>query len=1400
MSAVEPRSTEADAPISGDHSRFMLRLVAGCVLLVGLAFLQSPGLLVADTKFDLAVDPAGFLRRALHLWDGEGAFGQLQNQAYGYLWPMGPFFLVGSLLDLPGWVVQRLWTAVVLGTAFVGTARVSRALGVRSDAAALVAGFAYALSPRMLSTLGPISIEAWPSAVAPWVLLFLVRGSREGSPRRAALGAALAVAMVGGVNAAATSAVLPLGVVWLLTREPGPRRRALLLWWPVFTVLATAWWLVPLFVMGAYSPPFLDFIESASVTTFPTNLADALRGTSAWVPYVDPSWRGGSDLVRDGVTAVNAGALLVLGLAGILVGGGRHRQFLLLSVLVGLVLVTMGHLGEAEGWFAQPLREQLDAALAPLRNVHKFDPVVRLPMTLGLALLLDAAARVRAAEGLRLAPRTVFVGLAVVALVGATVPAWSARLAPSRPVLETPRYWTQAADWLAEQRDLGVAGVALLAPGSGFGDYLWGAPRDEPLQVLADSPWAVRNAIPLAPAAGIRMLDAIEQRLAEGRPSRGLAPYLARAGVSYLVVRNDLRPGPDVPDPALVHQAIDGSPGLLLRKRFGPPVGGEANLETDAGRLVINGGWQDERRAIEVYYVRGGEHPAVTTDGLPTVIGGPEDLLGLADALLLGGAPTRLAVDVPDAEVAGGPVDPGAPVVLTDGLLDRERFFGRVHDGYSSVRTPGDERSSGNPTTDYAPGPPGADVSRWRTTARLDGATTIRTSSSMSDATALGGTRLGELSYAALDDDPASQWVSGFGESDAWWRVDLRAARDVDEVTVTLGDGGTGRAEVRVRTEAGVSDPVAMEAGDTRALAVLAGATSWVRVEESSGTPRQLALADVEVPGVEVRRALVLPVVPPAWGAPAAILLRPLADARTGCVVVARRTPCRQSEVGSPEEPGTAERVVTLPEAAAYRPRLVGLPRAGAALDVALQARQPISATGSSTGVPDPRGGALAAVDGDPATSWTPSWADPDPRLGLGWLGRRTVTGLGLAVDADSPVKEPRVVRVTWPGGEAEVELDDEGHADLPEPVRTDQVTLSFPEVENASSVGSEGTAAALPVGVGEVVLDGVPVAPVRVSTQVRSWGCGSGPDVRVSDALAQTAVVASAAQLYRVEPVRLRWCGERLVSLGAGETRVSMAPGELATTSWLRLRAPGPEARTALGERLVVPADLTAPDAVTRQAGPLWPFGAGSVLVVRQNQNAGWEAGVGGRRLEPVVVDGWQQGWVAPADGDLDGTTVTARYAADTPYRAGLLAGLAVLVGLVAAALLAPLQRRGLVTGPPALDQRDLSGLALVAVALLAAGVLTGTVGVVVSAVGAGCGTALRRVPDVGAWLAGLPVFVATFAYLVRPWGSSEGWAGDWAWPGYLVVLSLGAATGLAVERWRPRSRSRWNGSSTQR
>ena len=99
-------------------------------IVLALWFAQSPGLISPDTKLDLTANPLRFLARAANLWNSDLPFGQAQNQAYGYLFPHGAFFLLGDLVGLPGWVTQRLWWALLLTAGFWGLLRVAEALGI----------------------------------------------------------------------------------------------------------------------------------------------------------------------------------------------------------------------------------------------------------------------------------------------------------------------------------------------------------------------------------------------------------------------------------------------------------------------------------------------------------------------------------------------------------------------------------------------------------------------------------------------------------------------------------------------------------------------------------------------------------------------------------------------------------------------------------------------------------------------------------------------------------------------------------------------------------------------------------------------------------------------------------------------------------------------------------------------------------------------------------------------------------------------------------------------------------------------------------------------------------------------------------------------------------------------
>ena len=278
------RAPEATTPAGGPASlrprvRHRLRLTVVCAALVTLSFFQAPGLIVADTKLDLVVAPARFLGSALHLWDPAHDLGRVQDQVVGYLFPMGPVFAAGSALHVPAWVIQRGWLAALLVVAFLGAVRVTSRLGVRGSWPVIVAGALYVAAPRGLTLAATNSSELLPWALAPWALVALM--PKDGLVgRRQAARSGLVVAAMGGINAAAVVAVLPLPALWLLTRRWSWRLTRSTGWWLLALLLATTWWLVPLVLQSRYGFGFLPYTESAVTTTSHTSPGEALRGVS----------------------------------------------------------------------------------------------------------------------------------------------------------------------------------------------------------------------------------------------------------------------------------------------------------------------------------------------------------------------------------------------------------------------------------------------------------------------------------------------------------------------------------------------------------------------------------------------------------------------------------------------------------------------------------------------------------------------------------------------------------------------------------------------------------------------------------------------------------------------------------------------------------------------------------------------------------------------------------------------------------------------------------------------------------------------------------------------------------------------------------------------------------------
>jgi len=174
--------------------------------------------------------------------------------------------------------------------------------------------------------------------------------------------------------------------------------------------------------------------------------------------------------------------------------GNPHRRFLVWGLLAGLMLVGFGYARDLPGFLADDRMRSLDQALAPFRNVHKFDVVLRIPLVLGLAHALHEVPK-RVKDLGSVVVLRVFRAALAVAVVALLTPWLSGVIPAADGVSRVPAYWQQTADYLAAHDD---GSVALELPAAPFGAYTWGNVHDDVLQGLADSPWAVR-ALPSPP-------------------------------------------------------------------------------------------------------------------------------------------------------------------------------------------------------------------------------------------------------------------------------------------------------------------------------------------------------------------------------------------------------------------------------------------------------------------------------------------------------------------------------------------------------------------------------------------------------------------------------------------------------------------------------------------------------------------------------------------------------------------------------------------------------------------------------------------------------------------------------------------------------------------------------------
>ena len=1246
-------------------------LLLCCLLLTVLPFATAYGDVMADTKYELAVNPSGFLDGAITLWNSQ-QFGVLLNQYVGYLVPMGPFFLLLKYAHIAGWIIQRLWISVVLITAFAGTVRLTERFGIGTQRTRLAAGLAFALSPIGLGMLGQTSGEFLPMALMPWIILPLTdmrpwatdaelaagrhrrtgiwdRIFRQPEARlraRAAARSAIAIGLCSGMNAASTLAVMLPAAIYILTR-PGSRTRVrMFAWWLPASLLATASWSIPLVLLSKYGVSIVLYTESAQVTSTTTSLLNVLRGTESWIGYQGANGQGrplAYLLDVDLIPVLLTGLLTGLGLAGLAHRGLRERRFLLWSLLCGTVIMALAYVSSLGNPLEGPLISLINGPAAPFRNLWKFDPMVRLPIAAGLAHALAVRWHVRRRVLLRLS--------AVVALAVLVVPAFTTGVASAGSFSKIPGYWVSTADWLNTH----AGNQAVLAePGAAFAEYTWGSPEDDVLTSLTNVDVVERNLEVVGSPGNERLLDTIDQDLAAGDGSAGLTETLARMGVKYLLLRNDLSSSQTQGTyNARYHQAIAASPGLALVAQFGPKIGGKTpdNAVTD---------YSPAYPAVQIYQVAGAEAAAVTQPTADTVrvYGGPESLITLANDDLIGDQPVLINDDAP--------VQPVAATVVTDTLRKITDNFGEIRTNFSPTLTATQPTTSFLSTPDY-------NESSWipyEAAAQYTGIKDVTASTSASDIKAFAGQwATGALPYAAFDGNANTAWESGSYDTplDSWIQATLDSSISFaagSTIKVAFDDNttiGPGVTQVEVSTAAGsVTDAVKIT-GKAQALPVPAGASDWLRItvtglDNQSETPlfgTQVAISSVSIPGVSAARTIEAPAVSEAD--PAADVLAKAQPYQAGCMLTSARWVCSPGLSNATEEQYGFDEGFTLatPEKAQLSGSALLLNAAEiAGYTFAGQA----TVTASSTDTSDPEDQAWNAFDGNAATGWTASTADAHPRLEVNWGHQVTVSQVTIKRPAGA--SGTAQVVITGSGGQTRGAVITKSGTVTFAPMTTSSLTLTF-STDQA------------PVQITDVTIPGIkslvtPSKPLRLA-------CGSGPRVTVDGKTVATSVTGTYADLLDGRLVQYAGCGQ--VALGAGSNRVTEPGNDAFDVQDAVLKQAsaastfGAAASSASGKsEQPQTADVTSWTSSKRTMQV--DVTSRSYLEVNENYNLGWQAELDGTTLTPVQLDGWKQAWVLPAGSS---GVVTLTYKPAGVYRDAVVAGLAALLLCFLVALAVP-------------------------------------------------------------------------------------------------------------------------------
>jgi arabinofuranan 3-O-arabinosyltransferase len=1283
-----PMSAEASQPSSSAWSRLLGRFssldpVLGLftVVLAGLtyapSFLTRPGMIAADSKQYLYLDPGKLLSSAISMWDPDVGAGTVTHQNIGFLFPMGPYYWIVSELHIPMWVGQRFWMGSLFFFAGVGVLFAARLLGL-SRWGCVAAALMYTFTPFVIDYIGRISVILMPWAALGWMVGLVILAVRRGGWRHPAL-FAIVVALVGGVNATSILLVGLAPFIWLLyavfiTREATLKRvLGAVLRLGVLCVGVSLWWVAGLWAEGAYGLNILKFTETIPTVTATSLSSEVLRGLGYWYFY-------GQDKLQPW-TSASIGYTQTLWIIGVsfavpalcvAVGAlarWRYRAFSVVLVVTGVVIAVAAYPFANPSPLGRVLKEAGSGSTIGLamRSSNRVIPLV----LLGLALLLGSGITALVASHR-------WLGWSVLALAAALIlanltPLWEGTLVATnlaRPE-QLPRYVTQAADYL---NSTGGGTRVLGVPGEDFGYYRYGVTTDPVWPGLLDRPYLARQVVPQGEPASVNLLQALDESVEDGVfVPASLVPIARLFSAGDVLFESDeqyerfntARPQP------LYLQLVNPATGLGPPVPFGKPTIYKTLVYPlqDETQLAIPTG-APVPPPVAVFAVST-PRPLVRAEStaVPLVVAG--DGQGLVNAAPTGllGADSTIFYSASFAKDPAGLkalLGDGAVLVLTDTNQRQANTWGSINDNAGFVEQAGENPPKSDPGEVSLPAVPGAG-SDTQTVTTLTSVKSITASAYGNPITNAPEDR----AFNAFDGNPDTRWAEGAfsAATDATLTVTLKAPvtashitllqpqtgprnRHVTRVTLEFNHGKAVHARL---TKASLHPP-----GQTVPFAPHTFSSLTIRIDATSSGNRNeyngysgVGFAEVTIPGVApALQTLRLPT----------DLLRESGAASLSHELVILLNRLRAPGVPPRSDPEPAlSRSFTLPTARTFNlggtarvstldpdpviDQILGRTAAGAALtSVGAPAAKPTADTGPGTQIVfanssgrlpgDLSASAEAAVDGNPATAWMPGFGK---QVGA-WVSYTfnqsiTLSSLDLQIVTDGRHSIPTALTITMASGSERVALpaiaDGRGRTQG----STTAVPISFPALsgdqvkitvdgvrrlhERDYYSGGQQT---FPVGLAELGLPAIaPATPADVPTR-----CLAGL-LSIDGTPIDVSVSGTTASALDGNGLTIGGCGNSAdgITLSAGTHVLTTVPyeGDGLTLDALSLSSEaggGPLPLTAAGQIPAPIAEAGPAVKVLRQGRTqltVSAAGRGSPywLVLGQSQSKGWHASVAG-------------------------------------------------------------------------------------------------------------------------------------------------------------------------------------------